>query len=358
MKKLFQSLSEKINIKNLIEPKDEEDYYTIGRYLISRGLVTLLIFLIGAIAFYYLFIISLSTVFGDFEAGVRIYSYDSVALRFISDTVKIKAESGYIAYYGEVEKGMAEGRGILYTKTGEIRYEGEFKENEYSGEGTLYNKDSTYKGEFQNNLYEGEGILYRLNGSKEYEGEFHQGKRAGNGELYDSGNQLIFTGNFLNDELMYQDFLGKTADELAKMYTGKRRIYYNDTSFAVDMTDISVVYAGTINDNSLDDTIVAERIFICSEECILDGKRVRTIEEVRRLTGGFSFEGNSQLTMQEAVALKEGIEAEQVFSDVLEVSGYAEDKLIYLYMAEYNDIQYTFYSYDRDGKFIMYAMEQ
>ena len=345
-------------MKNLIEPKSEEDYYTIGRYLISRGLVTLIIFFIGAVGLYYLLMISLPTVFGGFEAGVKIYSYDSVALRFISDTVKIKAKSGYITYYGEVEKGMAKGSGILYTKNGEIRYEGEFKENKYNGQGTLYNKDSIYKGEFQNNLYEGKGVLYRLNGSKEYEGEFHQGKRSGNGELYNSSNQLIFTGNFLNDELMYQDFLGKTADELAKMYTGKRRIYYDDESFAVDMTDISVVYAGTINNNNLDDTIVAERIFICSEECILDGKRVSTIEEIRRLTGGFSFEGNSLLTMQEAAALKEGLETEEVFSDVLEVSGYAKDKIIYLYMAEYDDIQYTFYSYDREGKFIMYAMEQ
>jgi len=358
MKKIFQWLSEKLNIKKIIRPKNEKDYYRIGRYLISRGLVTIVLLFLGIIALYYLLIVSLPFFLGEYENGVKIYSYDSLALKFVSDTVKIRAESGYIAYHGEVADGMANGTGTLYTKSGDIRYKGTFKDNEYSETGILYNEDSVYEGRFENNEYEGEGVLYDLNGSREYEGEFHNGEKSGKGMLYDSGNELIFTGNFQNDEIMYQDFLGKTAEEIAGMYTGNRTIYYDEENFVVDMADISVLYAGAAKEDRLDENVLAERIFIVGNECVLGGKKIESIEEIRKETGGFSFEGNSRITMQEAVALKQGLQTEGLFSDALEVTGYAKDTLLYLYMAEYEGIQYIFYSYDRQGGFVMYSMER
>lgn len=347
----------KINIKKGIRPKNEEDYYRIGRYLISRGLITILLIFLGILALYYLLIMFLPFFLGKYENGVRVYSYDSFALKFVSDTVKIKAESGYTAYYGEVENGMAHGRGTLYTKEGDIRYEGIFKENQYSETGTLYNEDNVYEGEFEENQYEGEGVLYDLNGSKEYEGEFHNGEKSGKGAVYDQ-NQLVFTGNFQNDKIMYQDFLGKTVEEIAEMYTGKRTIYYDETNFVVDMEDISVLYAGTPGEDRLDEEVLTERIFIVDEECLLGGKKIRAIEEIRKQTGGFSFEGNSRITMQEAVALKRGLKTKGTFVDAKEVEEYEKEMILYLYMAEYNGIQYVFYSYDKQGSFVMYSMEK
>lgn len=357
MKKIFKCLSEKMNIKKIIKPRNEEDYYRIGHCLISRGFIGILLIFSGILALYYLLITSLPFFLGEYENGTRIYSYDSFALKFVSDTVKIKAQSGYIAYYGEVKNGMANGRGTLYTKEGEVRYEGIFKENEYNETGILYNEDSVYQGEFEKNEYEGEGTLYDLNGSREYEGEFHNGKKSGKGAIYNQ-NELVFTGNFQNDKILYQDFLGKTAEEIAGMYTGKRTIYYDETNFVVDMTDISVLYAGTAEEDRLDEGVLTERIFIIDNECMLGGKILNTIEEIRRQTGGFSFEGNSRITMQEAVALKQGLETKGTFADALEVTDYEKETILYLHMAEYNSIQYVFYSYDRQGGFVMYSMEK
>lgn len=357
MKKIFQYLPKKITIKKGIKPKNEEDYYHIGHYLISRGFITVLLILFGIFALYYLLITGLPFFLGEYKNGVRIYSHDSFALKFVSDTVKIKAESGYIAYYGEVKNGMANGRGTLYTKDGEIRYEGMFQDNEYSDIGILYNENSVYQGEFEKNQYEGEGILYDLNGCKEYEGEFHNGAKSGKGMLYDQ-NQVVFTGNFQKDKIIYQDFLGKTAKQIRELYTGKQIIYYDETNFIVDMTDISALYAGTAKEDRLDEEVFAERIFIIDSECLLAGKRVCSIEEIREQTGGFSFEGNSRITMQEAVALKRGLETKGAFVDALEVTGYEKETILSLYMAEYNGIQYVFYSYDRQGGFVMYSMEK
>lgn len=357
MKKIFKCLSEKMKMKKIIKPKNEEDYYRIGRYLISKGLITILLIFFGILALYYLLITCLPFFLGKYENGIRIYSYDSFALKFVSDTVKIKAKSGYIAYDGEVKNGMANGRGTLYTKEGEIRYEGIFKDNEYSETGILYNEDNVYEGEFEKNKYEGEGILYDLNGSKEYEGGFHSGKKSGKGAIYDQ-NKLIFTGNFQNDKIMYQDFLGKTAEEIADMYTGKRTIYYDETNFVVELADISVFYAGTAEKDRLDQGILTERIFIVDNECMLGGKKINAIEEIREQTGGFSFEGNSYITMEEAVVLKQGLKTKGSFEDALKVTGYEKETMLYLYMAEYNGIQYVFYSYDKQGGFIMYSMEK
>ena len=47
MKKIFQYLPKKITIKKGIKPKNEEDYYHIGHYLISRGFITVLLILFG-----------------------------------------------------------------------------------------------------------------------------------------------------------------------------------------------------------------------------------------------------------------------------------------------------------------------
>ena len=52
MKKIFQYLPKKITIKKGIKPKNEEDYYHIGHYLISRGFITVLLILFGIFALY------------------------------------------------------------------------------------------------------------------------------------------------------------------------------------------------------------------------------------------------------------------------------------------------------------------
>lgn len=99
-----------------VKPRDKNDYYRVGRYLVSRRLVSMIIFVMGiAGAYYFLFINPLGGIRSKSD-NVKVYNYDSIPLRFVSDTVKIKAKSGYVAYYGEVKDGKAEGKGALYAK--------------------------------------------------------------------------------------------------------------------------------------------------------------------------------------------------------------------------------------------------
>lgn len=342
-----------------IKPRHSGDYYHMGRYLVSRRLVSMIIFVTGIAGLYYLLIINPPAFLSRGLTGVKTYRYNSIPLRYVSDVVKIRAKSGYTAYYGEVEKGKANGTGILYTKTGEIRYDGAFENSEYQGTGSLYEDGCLrYQGEFAHNVYQGEGRLYRTNGSMEYEGNFKEGEKSGEGKLYDSSNNLIYTGSFQTDELMYEELLGKTTGEVTERYTGTRTIYYDDENFVVDMEEIGAVYAGSTGENYLDDSILVQRVFVKSTDCILAGKSLDTIAQIKEIAGESSFEGNSVLLMEEAVAMEETLQTEHVFEDVLEVKEYPQDKEIYLYMFEYNGIQYTFYSYDRDGGFVMYSIEK
>lgn len=341
-----------------VKPKDENDYYKMGHYLISRRLISAIIFMVGVAGSYYLLVINPLDIFVKDSDGIKTYKYNSVLLRFTSGTVKIKAKSGYTAYYGEVSKGMANGEGTLYRKSGDIRYKGSFKDNKYNGYGTLYMENGIYEGEFEDNRFEGEGELLRMNGSTEYKGTFRDGEKSGEGELYDSGNNLVFKGNFANDELLYSDFAGRTTSEAAQMYTGRRTIYYDDENFVVEMEDIHALYAGSSGESYLDDSVKIQQVFVKSPECVLGGRHAKTIAEIKELAGEPSFEGYSSITMPEAVVLGEGIMTDGSFEDAKEVIRYSDDVQLYLSMFEYEELQYTFYSYERGDRFIMYAIEK
>lgn len=341
-----------------IKPRNENDYYTLGRYLISKRLINAIIFIIGAAGLYYLFIVNPINLFAGGSGDIKTYNYNSLFIRFASGNVKIKAKSGYTAYCGEVSGGKANGEGTLYRKSGDIRYKGEFKDNKYNGQGTLYMDNKIYEGEFRDNCFEGEGKLIRPNGSTEYKGTFHDGEKSGAGELYDEGNNLVFQGNFANDELMYGDFPGKSTGDAAKMYTGKRTIYYDDKHFVVQMKDINAYYEGSANENYLDESVQIKKVFVKSSECVLNGKRIKTLSEIKEIAGVPSFEGFSDITMPEAVVLEEGIRTDEGFEDAKEVVGYRDEVSLYLVMFEYDNVQYTFYSYERGDEFVMYAIEQ
>lgn len=354
------SLKKALNKAFSVKPRDKDDYYRTRKYLVSKRLISLIIFVLGIIGLYYFFFINPIHELGGKKENVRIYSYKSIPLRFVNDTVKIKAKSGYIAYYGEVKDGKAQGKGILYRKNGEMEYAGSFVNNEYSGEGTLYRNGEIplYEGEFQHNLYEGEGILYRENGSMEYEGEFHQGKKNGTGKLYDSSSNLVYNGNFQMDSIMYADFLGKSTAEAGTLYTGKRTIYYDKDLFLTEMKDIDACYVGKRNEDYLDESVQIENIYIKQSECMMGGTMLHSLEELKELFGNPAFEGYSGITLPEAVILGEKLEVSEDFADVSEVIGYGRDRELYLTMYEYNDLQYTFYSEDKTGGFLMYSIEK
>lgn len=352
-------MEQKAEKKHFLYPKSEKDYVRIWRWKVSRPLAWVLGVIVCIISIYY---IIWSDFYTDQIRGRKpIYNYDSLFLKFISGNVRIKAEAGYIAYEGYVEKGEVTGQGILYGRDGNVIYEGEFEENEYSGSGRLYGENGgiLYEGELKHNVYEGDGVQYTAAGLVKYEGAFHSGLWNGKGILYDDSSNQVYEGNFLNGSIVYEDFLGKTTNEAASMYTGRRDIYYDDTYFIADMKDIDAIYSGSASNNSLEDTVTIAKVFVKGESCHIGGRTAGNIEEVKEIAGTASYEGNVYISTEEAVALSglSGLEVTPLFDDAMEITGYDENRLIYIYTFQVEQLQYTFYSETNNGEFILYSIE-
>lgn len=367
--KIRNALSSIFNVK----PRHKDDYYPLFRYLISRRLAHAIVIVVGILCVCYLVWVNpIANIMDRVGDGERVYSYHSLFLRFAEGNVKIKAKGGYVAYEGNVEKGYATGYGQLYDEKENLLYKGNFEQNQYSGEGDLYYPTGQlqYDGQFQKNLFEGEGTLYRENGTKKYEGQFSRGAFEGNGILYDPAEQQVFQGSFHNGDLVYTQLLGKSASELAEIYTGKRRLYQNDTDWAVIMEDIDAFYLQSSNNNSLDDTVKTTKVYVGKDSFVYGEYQVSTIEELKQILGEPVFEGNSYVTFPEAVGIewlqKRGeeipldvsLKTSSLYDDVAAVTGYSSETLVYLYVFQMEDVTYTFISTDRDQGFFMYSLEQ
>lgn len=356
-----------------VKPRDRQDYYPVFGYLVSRRLAHAFVIVVGILCISYLMWAKpVRSGIAEAGEGVKTYSYNSILLRFTEGTVKIRAKSGYIAYEGNVEKGYATGYGQLFDSEGGLVYKGNFEQNQYSGQGSLYlpNGQLQYEGEFRSNLFEGAGVLYRENGAKKYSGQFSNGSFEGEGVLYDTTDKEVFKGSFHNGELVYTQLLGKSAAELAELYTGSRMIYQDYTGWVVVLEDIDAFYMQPADNNSLEDTVRTSAIYVGKDEFIYGENRITTIEELRTVLGVPAFEGNSYATLQELAGAdwlrKKGkalpeeltLETRQLYDEVSTVTDYATDVLVYLYAFQVEDITYTFVSTEKDGGFFMYYAEQ
>lgn len=367
--KIRNALSSIFNVK----PRNKDDYYPLFGYLISRRLAHAIVIVVGILCVCYLVWANPAANMTErLRDGERVYSYNSLLLRFAEGDVKIKAKGGYIAYEGNVEKGYVNGSGQLFDEKGNLLYKGNFEQNQYSGDGELYYPigQLEYNGQFQKNLFEGEGTLYRENGTKKYEGQFSRGAFEGKGTLYDTAEQQVFQGNFHNGELVYTQLLGKSASELADIYTGKRFLYQKDEEWAVILEDIDAFYLQTSDNNSLDDTAKATKVYVGKDTFTYGEYQISTLDELKKILGEPVFEGNSYVTFPEAVGIewlqKRGkdipldvsLENSQLYDDVETVTGYSPEALVYLYVFQVEDVTYTFISSDRNNEFFMYSLEQ
>ena len=104
-----------------IKPKDKNDYYVVGNWLIGKKLAYVLILIVFICGTAY---IGMSLPELNYkESSYPAYKYNAVALKFKSDKVCILGKSGYKAYVGDVDKGVVSGQGTLYNKAGNIVYE-------------------------------------------------------------------------------------------------------------------------------------------------------------------------------------------------------------------------------------------
>ena len=355
-----------------IRPRDKHDYYGFFGWLISKRLAFFIVAFVGLASAYYITRIQPLSTFTASGSGIKTYEYNSIPLRYTNGKVRILGKSKYLAYEGDVTKGMASGSGILYRKDGTKVYEGQFENSKFQGNGISYypTEQMQYKGSFQNNLYSGSGELYRSNGALEYEGTFLDGMKDGIGTLYDSGNNKIFQGNFSKDQLMYSDFVGKSTAEANSMYVGKKTIYTDEEYFVVDMSDIGALYYGKQDEENLNDEVMTEGVYVLKKAFEYSGEKLETITEVSQVLGTPIYEGNAYVILPEAVAIhilnqsgndfnEEVIKDwEQILSDAIVVNEYDYGYSVYIYSYVHDNLKYTFFGKDRSGRFAMYLIEK
>lgn len=353
-----------------LKPKDKKDYYSVGNWLVSKRFAFAAVIVIGVLSLFYIFVINPPGVFSSGDDGTPTYAYNSIPLRFTKGKVKIKAKSGYIAYEGAVEKGRASGYGTLYDKDGNTVYAGAFEKSKFNGTGKLYYPGDLlkYDGEFKENRYEGEGRLYRENGSLEYNGMFSKNQKNGEGSLYDESSNLVYTGNFLKDHLVYSDLLGKTSEELAQCYTGSSRVFMGADLFAVSMKDIDAVYAGSNDQNHLDEEVYVDQIYVLKDTFPVGKEDVSDIQQLKDYFKTVRYEGNSNATLAEAICINELSESREVFSgkvemdtqepfdDAVSITSFDRSYVLYLYSFEKDGLIYTFYCQERNQGFSMYSI--
>lgn len=356
-----------------IRPRDKNDYYVIGFWMVSKKLAYTIITLAGALSL--LLLLSLKPVSSikdqKTSSVTYTYRYDALPLRFHKGQVQILAAEGYKAYEGQVDGGYAKGHGKLFQKDGSLLYEGAFEHSVFEGLGQLYYPGGMlkYDGEFSNNLYHGTGTAYWENGSMEYNGGFINGKKSGKGWQYNSRGELIFTGMFSGGNLIYSQMVQKSTQELKDMYTGESCIYTSDTEYCVEMPEIQALYTVSDGSSSLDEGWKVKKIYVMDSSFALGEQTCTTTDQLKALLGEPGYEGYSEITMAEAIGINRirgrgnttlqdpGLKLSQVFDEAFEVEGYDWDYDIYLNAFEYEDLIYSFYCDKKRGSFVMYSIE-
>ena len=350
------------------KPRDKDDYFTIGRWMLSKRLIYASVIIIGVVSIWY--ISSETSLFKRFdETGIRTYKYNSVRLRTAKGHVRITGKSGYLAYDGEVDGGYATGEGTLLNPQGITVYAGTFAGNKYEGNGKLNYESGNlhYSGTFHDNLYEGEGTLYRENGTVEYVGDFSGGLKNGEGVLYDSGENEIYSGAFSCDNIVYSELLGKSAEEVSERYKGSRRLYMSENESVVVMDDINALYHGIGDEGALIDEETVDSVYIFSNNFTFgNDTEIGTITELKEYFGDPVYEGNSDVILPEAIAINilnenkrvfDGpidMETDNTFSDVAQVIGYDRDSIVYIYSFQRGDIIYSFVCTEKGDTFEFY----
>ncbi|MCR5510438.1 MAG: hypothetical protein K6F54_05760 [Lachnospiraceae bacterium] len=352
-----------------VKPRDSEDYFTVGRWMISKRLFYAAVLIIGVISIWY--ISSETTIFKKFdEGGVRTYKYNSVRLRTAEGHVRITGRSGYLAYDGTVEDGAVTGSGTLYNPAGNIVYTGTFEQNKFEGSGTQNYEDGNmrYTGTFHENLFEGTGNLYREDGSIEYMGGFLQGMKSGDGILYDAGGNEIYNGTFAFDDIVYSELLGKSATEVGDHYKGHRTLYISGDESVVIMDAIGAIYHSVADAEALDDEEKVSEVYILQDYYKYGNDTIDSISEIRDIMGNPIYEGYSGIIFPEAVAVEtinsnadifkgvKDMEVSSAFSDVFEVDTYDDSFPVYIYSFKRGEIVYSFVCTSKDGNFEFYYL--
>ena len=354
-----------------VKPRHSKDYYTIGRWMISKKLAFAIVIVLGVACSFYIYTM-IPINFGTGGTSIHTYKYNALPLKFYSGYCRILDKQERLAYEGEVKGANCEGIGTLYDKSGNVVYKGSFAKSRYEGNGTSYYPDGTtqYVGSFSENLYHGNGRYYRSSGIVEYDGEYVLGERTGKGVLYNEGGSKIYAGSFLKNSIVYEEMVGKSTSDVSDIYHGKVKVYSSDKEYCVGMTEIGALYVAKDGSNTLDQDWVVERVLVMSNICYAEGLELGGITAVTSAFGQASYFGSTRITLAEAIALNmlEGVDAKQMgkvdiagtttYDEIYSVSDYDDTYEVYIYSYVRNGLLYTFYCAGSGiDNFAMYAIE-
>ena len=356
-----------------VRPRNKRDYYPVFRWLVSKRLAFAAVVALGLAAVMYIAATLPEGFLSSNADSIPTYKYRSIPLKFYSGAVKILARSGYVAYAGEVDRGAASGQGTLYASDGSTVYEGQFADNMYNGTGTLYYPSGIprYTGSFADNQFNGTGSYYRENGTLEYNGDYVSGTRTGKGVLYNSVARQVFQGNFLNDEIVYRDFLARPVTEVSALYSGDTAVYQSATEYCVSMPEIQALYSVKDGSNTLENEWTVDRIYVLRDTISVENSVCTTVRQLKTALGDPLYYGTAWVTLPETVAWNRlaqempdaldriDLTATAGLENVYAVSSYDRNTQIYLYTFERAGVLYTFYFAGAgESEFVMYAMEK
>lgn len=279
--KLVSPITAKVRQIMSGEPKSPEDYFTLGRFWISKALVYILV--LGGCAAVFIYFSWISPIKSDTTITENLitsvyYDYDDMQLGEYTGKANIRAANGEVVYTGDIVEGNCTGigtlwnqdglliykgdfannkyegngtvyysngnpqyvgefvdnsffgKGVLYYSDGRVQYEGNFENGSFSGDGVLYNEQGVmiYEGEFQSGTYHGKGCSYYDTGIKKYEGDFYMGSAQGSGTSYSNSGRKIFQGQFARNNIHYESLIGCTMDTVLEMFQETPVVYYSD----------------------------------------------------------------------------------------------------------------------------------
>ncbi len=353
-----------------VRPRDKKDYYTFGRWMVSKRLCFAIVIIAGTLSLIYIYYAHARNYFQTTDHRVKTYSYNSLLLKFAKGTVRIKGKSGYIAFEGDVSGGACEGQGRLYDPNGSLVYDGNFTNSKYEDMGKRYYPDGTlyYTGNFHENMFSGEGKLYRTNGSLEYNGDFLLNMKEGEGTLYDNGHNTLFEGRFTHDEIMYSDFLGKSATEMAAAYRGDLTMYGTDEERIRYMPEIQALTVEYGDDESVDSEYHVDSVYVLKDKFSVGQNQIETISDLSSVLGTPTYEGTGRALLSELIVINKlnesssgqvlngpgEIELNKVYTEYQEVESFQQDYDVYLHSYLRDGLIYTFVSEEGSDRFAFY----
>lgn len=355
-----------------IKPRDRKDYYVIFRWMVSKRLAFALVVITGMLCGYYIYSMMPDSAINSSGNSYRTYKYNALPLKFYKGDCSILDKEGRLAYSGNVEKAECTGNGTLFDKNGNRVYAGNFDNNMFNGQGVSYYPDGTTKhtGSYVDNLYDGSGTSYYPSGVMKYNGEFSQGMQNGVGTLYSSSGSEVFSGTFLKDSIVFEEFVGKSTEDIAAMYLGKPDIYSAGSEQCVLMKEIDAVYSAKDGSDSLEDQWTVERVIVLCDTFKTTGGSFKSIQKIINELGKPNYLGSTEIDLSEAVAInslkgdlagkiaKVDMSLTDSFEEVHNVNSFDDDYEMFIYSFQSSDLVYTFYCAGSGvDEFVMYSIE-